>query len=139
MELNWLGVIAALATFLSIWLGHVGVRKIEALSPTIWLPTMVALALGLAFEIGALLTSNIGLSAALGIIGIILLWDALEFSRQQRRVQKGHAPANPKNPRHARILATYPSATTTDWLNRQPGNISLAPVMGDSSSQENIQ
>jgi len=139
MELNWLGVIAALATFLSIWLGHVGVRKIEARSPTIWLPTMIVLALGLAFEIGALLTSSIGLSAALGITGMILLWDALEFSRQQKRVQKGHAPANPKNLRHARILATYPSATTIDWLNRQPGNNSLTPKIDDPSSQENIR
>ncbi len=32
MELNYLGVVAALAAFLSIWWGHVGVRKIEATS-----------------------------------------------------------------------------------------------------------
>ena len=136
MVLYWLGIIAALATFLGVWLGHVGVRKIESHSPTIWLPTTIALALGTAFESGALLISSLYLSAALGIIGMTLLWDALEFTRQQRRVQKGHTPANPKNPRHARILATYPSATTIDWLNRQPGGFPSAPMEGAQFSQE---
>lgn len=55
-----------------------------------------------------------------GILGVTLLWDALEFYRQQRRIQRGHAPANPNNPRHAKILAEFPSATTIDWLDRDP-------------------
>jgi hypothetical protein len=54
------------------------------------------------------------------ILGVTLLWDALEFFRQQKRVKHGHAPANPNNPRHAKILAEYPDATTIDWLNRSP-------------------
>ncbi len=37
------------------------------------------------------------LSGSLGIFGITLLWDALECVRQQRRVVRGHAPANPQN------------------------------------------
>jgi hypothetical protein len=60
------------------------------------------------------------LQTALGIFGITLLWDALEFTRQQKRIIKGHAPANPNNPRHAKILAEYKSATTHDLLNRDP-------------------
>lgn len=110
--MNGIGLAAALATFLGIWLGHVSVRKIEFVSPIIWLPAALLAAGGIGLEALALQTANLPASAALGILGITLLWDALEFSRQQRRVQKGHAPANPHNPRHARILAACPTATT---------------------------
>jgi hypothetical protein len=54
-------------------------------------------------------------------------WDALELFRQQRRVERGHAPANPLNPRHARILAECPAATTLDLLDRQPLGRPVAP------------
>jgi hypothetical protein len=117
---NWIGVAAAAATFFGVWFGHVGVRKIEAASPTIWLPTAIALALGLALEIGALVTDNLYLSGGLGIVGMTVLWDALEFSRQHKRIAHGHAPANPNNPRHARLLTENKSATTVDWLDREP-------------------
>lgn len=120
MQLNTTGLVAALATFLGIWLGHVAVRKIEFISPTVWLPALLALCLGLAFEIGALLSDNLNLSAALGIIGFTLLWDAFEFWRQERRVAKGHAPANPDNSRHAHMLAKGAPVTTIDWLKRDP-------------------
>ena len=50
MTLNWIGLVAAIDAFFSIWVGHVGVRKIEAASPTIWLPTLIALVLGLIME-----------------------------------------------------------------------------------------
>jgi len=120
MTLNWIGVIAASATFLGVWIGHISVRKIEYLSPTIWVPSCAALLIGLFLEFGALLSKNHHLSAALGIFGITVLWDALEFWRQQNRVQKGHAPANPNNPRHARILHSSTLSTNFDWLDRNP-------------------
>ena len=120
MSLNWIGLVAALAVFFGIWVGHVAVRRIEFISPTLWLPVLAALSLGLACEIGAILSQNLYLSTALGILGVTLLWDALEFRRQERRVLKGHAPANPANPRHARILVESPRATTIDWLQRDP-------------------
>jgi hypothetical protein len=120
MTLNWIGLVAAAATFFGIWFGHIGVRKIEAVSSTIWLPTVIALTLGLALEVGALLTHNLYLSGALGIVGMTLLWDALEFSRQHKRIAHGHAPANPNNPRHARLLAEGNAATTLNWLDRKP-------------------
>jgi len=120
MTLNWIGLVAAAATFFGIWFGHVGVRKIEAASPSLWVPTMIALALGLAFEIIALFADNLYLSGALGIMGMTLLWDALEFSRQHKRIAHGHAPANPNNPRHARLLTECKSATTLNWLDREP-------------------
>ncbi len=118
MEFNTLGLAAALTAFLGIWFGHVAVRKIEFISPTIWLPTVIFISLGITCEFLSLSTINRTMSAILGILGITLLWDALEFTRQQRRIQKGHAPANPRNPRHVKIMAKYPSATVIDLLKK---------------------
>lgn len=119
MTLNWIGPIAAAATFFGIWVGHVSVRKIDFISPTVWRPAALALALGLGLELWAYLTTNTGLAVALGILGMTVLWDAFEFARQHRRIQRGHAPANPNNPRHARLLAAG-GATTVDLLRRAP-------------------
>jgi hypothetical protein len=118
--MNFIGVIAALTTFLSIWAGHVAVRKIEFISPTIWIPTAIFVTFGLIVEFLSLSTVNRPLSTVFGILGITLLWDALEFTRQQKRIIKGHAPANPNNPRHAKILADNKSATRHDLLKRKP-------------------
>jgi hypothetical protein len=123
--MNPIGVVAALATFLSVWFGHVAVRKVESISPTIWIPSAVFTALGLLMGFISFSTTNRSLSVALGILAITLLLDALELRRQQNRVRKGHAPANPNNPRHARILAEYSSATTLDLLKRDPNEQSL--------------
>lgn len=123
--MNLVGLAAALATFFGVWLGHVAVRKIEFVSPTIWLPTLIFAAMGLVTEYCSLTTDNLPLSAALGILGITLLWDALEFTRQQKRIRKGHAPANPNNPRHAKILAECSAAITVDLLKREPSPITI--------------
>src|SRR5574341_474511 len=120
MEINTLGLAAAITAFLSIWIGHVAVRKIEAASRTIWVPALVVIILGITLEYFSIITNNMSLKTVFGITGITLLWDALEFSRQQHRVKKGHAHANPNNPRHVKILAGHPSATTLDLLNRDP-------------------
>lgn len=120
MELNVTGLAAALAAFLGIWWGHVAVRIIEARLTDIRPAMIIAVLLGLGMWTGALLTSWMPLSAALGIFGVTLLWDGYEFYRQEKRIKIGHAPANPHNPRHARILAAYPFATTVDLLNRDP-------------------
>ena len=101
MEINFIGVVAALAAFLSIWFGHAAVRKIEFISPTLWLPSTIFAVCGLLAEYLSLTTIHRILSTVFGIAGITFLFDTLEFIRQQRRVRKGHAPANPNNPRHA--------------------------------------
>ena len=118
--MNLIGVVTALATFLSVWFGHVAVRKVEFISPTLWIPKVIFTTLGLIVGVLSLFTTNRPLSAALGIFCITLLFDALELTRQQNRIIKGHAPANPKNPRHAKILAESPSASTRDLLKRDP-------------------
>ncbi len=120
MQLNLVGVAAALATFLGVWMGHVAVRRIERNTIRLWIPIGLVLALGLGFVSLSLTTPNLILSAGSGILAVTFLWDALEFLRQQNRVKHGHAPANPNNPRHAKILAEYPEATTFDWLDRDP-------------------
>ena len=118
--MNFIGVVAALSTFLSVWFGHVAVRKVESISPTIWLPSFVFTALAFLVAFFSLSATSQSLSVALGIFAITLLIDALELRRQQNRVRKGHAPANPANPRHAKILAQHSSATTLDLLKRDP-------------------
>ena len=132
MELNFTGLIAAISAFLGIWLGHVSVRVIERNTKKLWPPISIAIVIGLALEWFSLSTLNLQLSTAFGILGITVLWDALEFVRQEKRVKKGHAPANPSNPRHAQILAEYPSATTLNLLKRDPVG---RPVVADEAVQ----
>ncbi|HMX73146.1 MAG TPA: DUF4491 family protein [Anaerolineales bacterium] len=121
MQINLIGPAAALATFLGVWLGHVSVRKIERETVHLWKPTVIAILLSAGFGTASFLTSSLPLSAICGILSVTLFWDALEIAvRQPKRIKHGHAPANPKNPRHARILAEYPEATTIDWLDRDP-------------------
>ena len=119
--MNFVGFAAGLATFLSIWLGHVAVRKIEFHAQVLWLPMGIFVALGLLIEYCSLITGNLLIKTVLGIVGFTLLFDAFELVRQQRRIRTGHAPANPQNPRHAAFLASAnDQATTIDMLKREP-------------------
>ncbi len=115
--MNTLGLTAALCAFAGIWFGHVAVRKIEFNSPTTWLPTLLFVIGGLFMEWLSVSIFNPQISIIPGILGVTLLFDAVEISRQQRRVCRGHAPANLHNPRHVKILAEHPAATTMDPLN----------------------
>ncbi len=119
MTLNWIGVVAALATFFGVWIGHVTVRKVEYRAADLRVPMFIAIIIGLALEVVALSSTSLYLSGACGILGMTALFDALEFRRQFKRVKKGHAPANPNNPRHAPLLAEG-QATTVDALKREP-------------------
>jgi len=119
MTLNWIGVVAALATFFGVWIGHVMVRKVEYRASDLRVPVLVTLVIGLGLELVALSNISLSVSAACGILGMTVLFDALEFRRQFKRVKKGHAPANPNNPRHAPLLAEG-KATTSNWLKREP-------------------
>lgn len=124
MEINWTGPAAAAATFFGVWFGHVSVRKIEREVERIWIPAAIALTLGLGLELASLWTDSRVVAAICGILGVTLLWDSLELGiRQPKRVMKGHAPANPRNPRHAHILELYSEATTIDLLDRDPRGV----------------
>jgi len=129
MQLNTLGLVAAVTAFFSIWFGHVAVRKIEFIAPTIWLPTTIFAVFGAAVEILSLFMIARPWSVVFGILGFTLLFDAFEFTRQQNRVKIGHAPANRNNPRHAVILADSKfHATTIDLLKRNPTGEPVDPA-----------
>ena len=127
MNIQWIGLVAAAATFFGIWFGHVAVRKVEAAVAKLWIPIVFSLALGLGFEFWSLVTDIRLLSTATAILGVTFLWDSYEFWRQQKRVIKGHAPANPNNPRHAQILAENETATTLNLLDRDPVGRAVSP------------
>jgi hypothetical protein len=91
-----IGAHIAWAVAALIGLGHVAVRKLSYRYGT--KPAPFFLGLGLAFlGLSLLVTSNLA-SAALGIVRMTTLWDAVEFVRQEERIRRGHAPANPDRP-----------------------------------------
>jgi hypothetical protein len=96
VTLQWAGLVLAVLTFGTIGLGHVAVRKLNYRYGT--KPAPVFLVLGLGFLGLSLLAQGNLASAALGIVGMTTLWDAVEFIRQEERVRRGHAPANPNRP-----------------------------------------
>ncbi|MBE0687764.1 MAG: DUF4491 family protein [Anaerolineaceae bacterium] len=139
--MNSIGVLAGLTTILSIWFGHVMVRNLEFKLPKIQPAVLLCILLGMMFLLGALLLENNTLSAISAIIGITFQWDALEFKRQQKRVIIGHAPANPKNSRHLRILAEKSTATTLDLLDREPrgkaySQVEIIAILNEESKSE---
>jgi len=121
--LQFAGLGMAIATFVGIWWGHVGVRWIEAQSTDIRPPALALITVGLGLNLYSLFAPGLTIAGICSIVGITLLWDAFELYRQQRRVIKGHAPANPANPRHAAYLAAPGShATCEDLLKREPSD-----------------
>ncbi|MCE1255136.1 MAG: DUF4491 family protein [Anaerolineae bacterium] len=96
MNLQFSGLILAGLTFFTIGIGHVLVRKLNYDYGT--RPAPVILVLGALFIGGSLFSQDNLLSAALGILGLTTLWDGYEFYRQEERIRKGHAPANPNRP-----------------------------------------
>jgi len=120
MMINSLGLVAAASAFLSIWLGHVAVRRIEFQAKILWVPITISLLFGLAVEFLSIWSNSLLIKTVLGIVGIIMIWSSVEFIRQEKRIKKGHAPANLNNPRHVRILNEFPSANIHDLLKREP-------------------
>ena len=89
MNFQWVGLILAISTFVTIAMGHVLVRKLHPLFGTrLGIPFMVFGSVVMAISV--FLDSNL-LSGVLGIVAITTFWDGLEFFRQEKRVKKGHA------------------------------------------------
>ncbi len=120
MGINPLGVVAGVTAFLSIWIGHISVRAVEARTNKLWQAMAVYLLLGFSLEAGTILIRNQLLSVICGIAGITLLWDVLELLKQARRVREGRALANPANPRHAALLAEPGSKARVSNLAANP-------------------
>ncbi len=94
MELNYTGVIVAVATFLIIGLFHPIVIKAEYYwGVKCWWAFLV---LGLISLTGSLLLTNFIASMILGVLGITFLWSIIEIFEQRQRVRKGWFPKNPK-------------------------------------------
>ncbi len=106
------GPILAGVTFLTVWWGHVMVRIVHYYFGT--RPIPVVFTAGLILLLVSTQTSADIVSAALGIVGLTLIWDAFELHRQELRVRQGHAPLNPRVHREAAGLAAATLATETD-------------------------
>ena len=92
--MNFIGLIIAVATFLTIGLFHPIVIKSEYYFGTrCWWVFCLA---GIAFIVASLFTANDILSQILGVIGCSCLWSILELFEQKKRVERGWFPKNPK-------------------------------------------
>jgi len=117
MQINAVGLVSAITAFLGIAFGHVVVRWLEFRVARLGIAFLAFLTGGFGIEVLSLAVNQLYLKILLGISGMTFLWDAIELFRQQRRVQRGHAPANPHNLRHRRFLdQPASSATTIDRL-----------------------
>lgn len=114
--MNLIGIWMTVITLLGIWSGHVAVRWLEYRLNHLWVACLPLTAAGLALLAVSTRAELPALSAGLGLAGIILVIDAVELIHQDHRVKIGRAPANPANPRHARILRKFPAAVTTNPL-----------------------
>jgi hypothetical protein len=96
MILQWSGPLLAALTLGTIGVGHVAVRRANYAYGT--KPVPYVLILGLAFLLCSLFVASDLVSGALGVLGMTTVWDAVELIRQEGRIRRGHAPANPNRP-----------------------------------------
>ncbi|MBR1784083.1 MAG: DUF4491 family protein [Bacteroidales bacterium] len=91
--MNWEGIVIGAATFLCIGVFHPIVIKAEYyLGTRSW--WLFALA-GAGCIAGSLLTEGT-LSTLLGVVAFSSLWSILELFKQEKRVERGWFPRNPK-------------------------------------------
>jgi hypothetical protein len=92
--LNYQGIIIGAATFLIIGIFHVIVIKAEYhFSKKCWPGFLV---LGLISCAGSLIVHNLVLSSLLAVLGFTFFWGIKELFEQEKRVEKGWHPRNPK-------------------------------------------
>ena len=93
MQMNWESIMIAVGSFVIIGIFHPIVIKCEYyFSARVW---PVFLAAGLALLAAALLTAGLP-SVLLGLVGVACLWSIKELKEQEKRVQRGWFPKNPK-------------------------------------------
>ena len=94
MELNVLGVIIGVVTFLIIGLFHPLVIKAEYyIGVRSW---WLFLFLGIVAGVFSLLVESLVLSIILGVVAFSSFWSIGEVFQQKKRVEKGWFPANPQ-------------------------------------------
>ena len=94
MELNFLGLLIGVATFLVIGLFHPLVIKAEYyIGVKSWWLFLVA---GILSCAASLLVADTVVSILLGVVAFSSFWSIGEVFQQRKRVEKGWFPANPK-------------------------------------------
>lgn len=88
------GILVGFCSFLLIGLFHPLVRKAEYHFTKRIFPLF--LLAGCACLLGAYLIHNSFLSSILGVAGFCCFWSVKELFEQEKRVEKGWAPQNPK-------------------------------------------
>ncbi|MCQ2960515.1 MAG: DUF4491 family protein [Bacteroidales bacterium] len=94
LQLNLSGFIVGLATFIAIAFGHWACIAGEYyFTKRFWVFFLIS---GLLFLVLALLSENMVLAASLCIAGFSMMWGIGEIIEQEKRVEKGWFPKNPK-------------------------------------------
>lgn len=92
-QMNLIGLLVGLSTFLVIGLFHPLVIKAEYyIGVKSWIIFAVA---GVVFAIASLLTEGFILSTILGVVAFSSFWSILEVFEQRERVRKGWFPEGP--------------------------------------------
>ncbi len=95
--MNWSGIILGAASFMLIGIFHPIVVKAEYyFGKESWWAFALA---GAGFLTVSLFIANTIFSAILGVAGFSCFWSILELFEQEKRVQRGWFPANPKRKR----------------------------------------
>ena len=94
MELNYMGLLIGIATFVIIGLFHPLVIKAEYyIGVKSWWIFLIA---GIVSGAASLFVSGIFASTLLGVVAFSSFWSIGEVFEQRKRVQKGWFPKNPK-------------------------------------------
>ena len=92
--MHFIGIVIGVISFLSIGVFHPIVIKAEYhFSKSCWPVFLIA---GVVLMGVSLFVENVVLSSALAVVGMSSWWSILELCEQEKRVQKGWFPANPK-------------------------------------------
>jgi len=92
--MHFIGIVIGVISFLSIGVFHPIVIKAEYhFSKSCWPVFLIA---GVVLMGVSLFVENVVLSSALAVVGMSSWWSILELFEQEKRVQKGWFPANPK-------------------------------------------
>lgn len=95
--MNFQGIIIGLATFLTIGIFHPIVIKAEYyFGKECWWAFAIA---GVGMAIASLFIDSVLWSTICGVVAFSCLWSIPELFQQEKRVQKGWFPANPKKKR----------------------------------------